>query len=219
MKKYLLFAFCFAALAGARAQFVNDINGTPVRARDYTNVEGNPFLTEAWVEGTVKLKSGKTISKVPLKLDMVEDMLYFKDTKGNVLQFVEPVAEFKLPFSADGQLTESLYRAELSPETNGNAFYRVLFDGSADLLKQDRKRVVETKAYNSATGTKTFSEVTGYYVLRDNKITKLKKDKKSVISALSDKGAKVEEYIKSNNLDVKNDADLIAVFKFYNEAL
>ena len=79
------------------------------------------------------------------------------------------------------------------------------------------KVIREGNSYGSATVTKKFSENIAYYLLKaDGTYTKIKKDKKSIAGALSDKSAEVEQYIKDNKTNFKEDSSVAAVVGYYN---
>jgi hypothetical protein len=56
-----------------------------------------------------------------------------------------------------------------------------------------------------------------YYAVIDNKLTEFKNNKKS-LEVFGSKADKIQEYISTNKLDLKLEADLIKVFA-YNDAI
>lgn len=220
MKNKILLIICiFFVLLNknnAYAQFVQDINGRPFNANKYADVTGSPFLFDKWMEGIVKLQGGDTYKNIPLRYDAISNELYFKSKKGDTLTFVEPVVEFQLLGEAGGAKTT--YRrgyANIGKYTI-DTFYEVLTDGTAQLLKRTSKYIVKNKPYNSATETQTVNEDISYYIFADSKMTLIKKDKKYVLPALNNKQTELDAFIKSNNLNLKNDDDLTKLVVYYN---
>ena len=84
------------------------------------------------------------------------------------------------------------------------------------LLRKTKKTISETKAYNSATTNQTIIEANTYYVTKSGQTTQIKKDKKSVLALLSDKTPQLEEFIKQNKLNLKQDGDLSKLIIYYN---
>jgi hypothetical protein len=196
------FTACYMPSYG-QSLYLQDINGRPIMEKQYTHVEGSPYLFSDWTEGVVKLKSGTTYKEIPLKYDQAAEELLFSH-KGQALTFVEPVVEFRFK---DGPLFRSGY---------GKSFHEVLSDGGTKLIRRRVKQIMENKEYNSASVTKKFVEVENLYIVKGSELIKVRKDKKSVLSALGDKTAQLESYIKSQNLNLKTEAGIISLLEYYN---
>ncbi|MBC7914590.1 MAG: hypothetical protein H7Y07_10780, partial [Pyrinomonadaceae bacterium] len=96
------------------------------------------------------------------------------------------------------------------------SFYEVLTEGGSVLLKRTRKKITEVKPYNSSTTVKTFFDVQSYYLSRKGETIPLKKDKKAILSLLSDKKEQLEKFIDQAKLNVKDEAQLISLISYYN---
>ncbi|MFD2513183.1 hypothetical protein ACFSRY_04850 [Pontibacter locisalis] len=214
-------ALICAAVVSASAQFValNDHMGQPVRTKEYTDVKGSPYLYETWMKGAVTVAKGTRYEGVELMYDQVSDELVFKSEKGEAKIFVDPVKEFSFKIEKDGELVkEQVFRNGFAPIDGAKpyTFYEVLVDGQTKLLKRTSKSIFEEATYSSATKVKSFQSSNYYYLVQDNKLVKVKSDKKSILNALSDKGTELEAFIKSNRLDLKKDADLARLVAYYN---
>ncbi|WP_219223729.1 hypothetical protein [Pedobacter antarcticus] len=210
--------FLMSANTYAQHVFVNDNQGKAVVEHKYENLIGSPYLYDTWDPGIVKLVNGSVLKDVDLKFDMVNDILLFKGKKGETLQFVEPVKEFTF----SGPEKHKIFRAgfESTKNTAGNAFYEVLFDGNVKLLKRAKKVIIESKGYNSATVTKNVDLVEKYYYVDANgKISEFKSGKKQILGLFNNKAKEVEKLISDEHLDLKNDADLVKIFQYYNSTL
>jgi hypothetical protein len=201
-----------------RAQIMQDANGRPVLEKKYIDVEGNPYLTDDWLQGTVTLASGESYKDVPLKYDLVRNEPLFRNSKGEAMSFVSPVRKFTLINLPGSEKSVIHFRNGYKPADGGTAetFYQVLADGETPLLKKIFKVVTETKPFNSATTIKTFEQVQVLFIVKDGLPVKLRKDKKVVLEALGDYSAQLEEYIKTNKLNLKSEPGLIALVAYYN---
>jgi len=177
-------------------------------------VDGSPLLTAGWAKGVVKLTDGRTYGDILLNYNEMTDELLFKDTKGNTLNFINPVNEFKMTL-ADGREKIFLNGFKNIPNTTETSFFEVLADGTASLIKRYSKSVVESKEYNSP-AIKTFEENTKYYLIVAGQAVPVKKDKKTILTALGNKQPELETYIKTNNLNFTSDEDLGKLITFYN---
>ncbi|HEY1024310.1 MAG TPA: hypothetical protein VGE26_04040 [Sphingobacteriaceae bacterium] len=209
----LLFASACFSGSSASAQFLQDIHGKPVFETRYTHVEGSPYLHADWTKGVVKLGNGQTFSDIDLKYDLVADELIFKNTDGSALNFVDPVSEFKL----NGE-PSMLFRNGFNAVDNhtSQSFYQVLNDGGVKLLKKTSKKITEIREYNSASSTKRFDLIETYYLARNNQPEKVRKDKKAILKALKDRTDKLESYIRSEKLNLKEEGDLTTLIHYYN---
>jgi len=213
----LLIIGCCLFSINAKAQYLHDINGTPITRSRYQDVSGSPFLADGWSAGTVKFTNGVSYKdNLFLKYNVKDDELYFKGKNDEPLLFVDSVAEFAIKGPA-GVIHH--YRNGFKPidgYTN-RSFFEVLADGTVELLKKTNKTILETKAYNSPTTERSFVEVNQYYLLRSGKAMPIRKrDNKSILSVLSDKQPALEKYIKDNNLNLKNDSDFSKLIIYYN---
>ena len=198
-----------------RAQIMQDANGRPLLEKKYIDVEGNPYLSEDWVQGTVTLASGESYNDVPLKYDLVRNEPLFQNSKGEAMSFVSPVRKFSLQGNEKSVLQ---FRNGFKATDGGTpeTFYQVLMDGETQLLKKISKVVTETKPFNSATTVKTFEQVQILFLVKDGLPIKIRKDKKVVLEALGDYSAQLEAYIKANKLNLKSEEGLIALVSYYN---
>jgi len=216
LKFISIFCLCLLSMS-VRAQFMKDADGRPLLERHYTDVQGSPYLADNWQKGTVKLGNGQTHKDVELKYDQVAEELIFKSSAGKPLTFVEPVKEFTLQMS-NGSQSGVIFRSGYKPADGAtlSTFYQVLSDGETPLLKRSFKKVMENKPYNSATTVKTFLDVNNYYLVKNNQLAKIRRDKKAILTSLGDYTAELEDFIKTNKLNFRSDADLIMLFTFYN---
>lgn len=211
---------CSSAL---RAQALKDLLAKDIQGRvlvsgQYSNIEGYPYLFPKWCKGTVRFQDGRTVKQIDLKYDLVADELLFKDLKSDeALRFADQVAEFQLD-SSDVNQVPMHFKNGFKPAFGNSAlsYYQILFDGKTQLLKKKEKSILERKVYNSAVSTKTFEEDETYFIGRNNEITKFKRDKKQILTLLSDHAAEIEQFLASEKLNVKDDSDLMKLFAYYN---
>ncbi|OAQ38654.1 hypothetical protein A5893_14710 [Pedobacter psychrophilus] len=217
MKKFsitLLF-ISFIAL-NLKAQYVKDINGKPVMSKDFTNFTGTPYLYDNWTNGSITTEDGKIYTNRALKYDLFEDVLYFKSAKGESMTFLESLRSFELDNSELDN--KEVYKNGFPPIDNLTtlSYYKLIYDGTiASLLMKNKKYISESKPYNSSTTEKKFVDIITYYIFRNGKMEKFKPSKKEILTLFSDKSEQINEFIKSSNIDYKNDEDLAKVFDFY----
>ncbi len=217
MKKTILYVALFLASITSQAQYMQDVNGKPLTSGKYVDVVGTPYLFENWTKGEVTLDNGKNHKDLDLKYDQIEGIVFFKGKNGADLGFTTPVKSFIL-YPNNAAMSFILVPEIKEKEAEKDPYFEVLSDGKkVKLLKKTMKVIREGNSYGSATVTKKFSENIAYYLLKaDGTYTKIKKDKKSIAGALSDKSAEVEQYIKDNKTNFKEDSSVAAVVGYYN---
>ncbi|WP_345952523.1 hypothetical protein [Mucilaginibacter sp. PAMB04168] len=220
-KAKLLIALMFAGMLQtltAHSQVLADVFGNPVKPNSYVEVEGSPYyFKEGWHPAVITLSDKSVIKDVDLKFDIVEDKLYFKAQNGETMSFTKPVREFTFNVGKDVTSPAHFKNGYNGiPDFSFDAYFEVLAEGKAQLLKKVFKKVAENKMYGSATITKTFVENVRYYIVTSTATIQIKNDKKSVLLALPDKKDLLEAYIKENNLNLKKDTDLTKLITYYN---
>ncbi len=215
MKKIILYISVFLACLTTKAQYMQDVNGKPLMSGKYVDVVGTPYLFENWTKGEVTLTDGKIHKDLDLKYDQLEGIVFFKGKNGADLGFTSPVKSFIL---YPNNVAMNFILVPEIKEVDKDPYFEVLSEGKkVKFLKKTMKVIREGKGYGSATTTRTFAENTNYYLLKaDGTYTKVKKDKKAIIASLSDKSTEVEQYIKDNKTNFKEDASVAAVINYYN---
>jgi hypothetical protein len=206
--KRVLFLF-FVAVTSLQAQFITDINGRPVFATLYTDVEGSPYLRDDYEPSSFKAVSGKKYEVARARYNAYQNELEYMQ-KDKPLVLSQELIEFTL--------RDGTYRRGFMPidDLTDKQFYNVLYDGTkVKLLKRVSVIIQKEKPYNSATETKRFVKNETYYLSNQGKMTRLKKDKKSLLEALSDKKDGLEAFIKEQKLRFSNENELILAVEKY----
>jgi hypothetical protein len=203
----------------AQATYGQDVNGSPLKASRYVDINGSPYLVDTWQKGTVQLNNGQTYN-LDIKYDLIADDLMFKDKNGDSLTFVLPVKEFKMDYFANGVLQTHIFRSGY-PAAGGNGgaetLYEVLYEGPLALLKKQTKSIwEETTTYGTANRTKNINTKTLYYVFNGKSMTPFRPQKKALLAALPEHADKMDQYIKTNRIDVSKDGELVRVFENLN---
>lgn len=205
----IFIASCIAwASAQAQLSLPSDqIGGPPMGSQNYVNIKGSPYLLETWEKGSVTMASGQKFEDIELMFDQVANQILFKDSKGEVKAFNQPIVSFIIGQGA---------KQHIFAKGADGIFYENLVNGNTPLWKKNHKTLIDEKPYGSATVQRNVLNNNTYYVGELSKLTKIKNDKKSVIQVLSDKASEVEEYIKTEKLNPKTESDLARIFVYYN---
>ena len=222
MKKYKLYCVFVLLLlcVKAKAQYLSDYTGRPYYLKTNDGIQGSALLTDNWLNGTVYFVNGK-IANAILNYNIYGDELLFKSPRDSSVQaFVDPVKGFSIKGIAldESDQTDMNFSSgfpavdDQTPKT----FYQVVGDGKVKLLRYYKKKVLESTGFASQVTTKTFTLANSYYIFVNNQMTKIRPSQKTILAAMSDKGDKMQEYIKTNKVNFKSDAALAKLFSYYN---
>ena len=206
----LMLLLCFTN-AGKAQEYLRDILGRPIRELAFIDVIGSPFANDEFLKGNVILNNDDEYENVPLKYNTYNDELYFKNVKDEMLlSFVIPVKWFKLA----GQTYLNGF-PEIDNFTR-NSFYGLLAGNKIKLLFKSYKTILESRPYNSPHAEKRFESNKAYFILKEGKMYRFKPSRKDLLDLFASSGPKIEEYIKKEKVNFKNDEDLVKLFDFIN---
>jgi hypothetical protein len=211
--------FSTASVFAQGAYFmVYDAKGQVTARNEYVDIQGSPYLNPNWSKGTFTLSNGKSYKDMDIKYDLVKDKMYVKGNNDELIALLDQVRDFSINVPASGSTITHHFRTGYTdiPATTSTYYFEVLTDGKTQFLKRSSKNILENKEYNSATVTKSFEEISKYYIYKDGKGVLVKKDKKAILAALGDKQSELETYIKNEKLNFKADADVAKLIGYYN---
>lgn len=217
VKKFWFVIVFLGSLTVCQAQSVlMYYDGTPVREKKVSDIEGEEDLYPDWMIGRVKTKAGKIYTNVKLKYNLLEDQVYFQNADDVTMMFTTPIKELVFGDSASG--ITRVFRngfpalARFTPES----FFEILVDGENMLLKKTVKNVVEKREYNSSETKKYIQNDVQYFFYDGEKLLAVKKDKAAFVEGTKDKGSAVESYISASKLNLKKEEDLVKLVKYIN---
>jgi hypothetical protein len=206
----LLFLLCFTNTTKAQV-YLRDIQGRLIRETNFIGVIGSPFENDEFLMGNVMLNNDNEFENVPLKYNIYNDELYFKNAKDEMLlSFVIPVKWFKLA----GQTYLNGF-PEIENYTR-NSFYGLLAGNKIKLLFKAYKTISETRPYNSPNVEKRFERYKNYFILKEGKMYRFKPTRKALLNLFDSEGPRIEKYIEKEKINFRNNEDLIKIFDFIN---
>ncbi|MFZ5972174.1 MAG: hypothetical protein ACOYXA_11335 [Bacteroidota bacterium] len=199
------------------AEFFTDVSGRPVFPGNYVDVSGTPFLQEDWQPAFAELNSGKKLAGLLVKLDLLKQELYYLDEQRKEMIAKKGVVR-QLIFTEG---TDSTTFRSGYPPAGANTlatYYQVLAEGTVHLLKHQRKVINETKRFNAATIERQFVLMEEYFLFdtRTQALTKIKKDKDSLLEALPDPQSQLKQHVATAKYKFRKEEDLLRVVDFYN---
>lgn len=199
--------------------FFDVVGGAPIMRAKFTRlVEGSPYFSDEWSKGRVLIENNTAEFKnVFVRLNLLDVTLEFRDAAGEELTCSSPVRRVKLVDAAKS--TESIFvHSSFLPtekEFKKGEWLQELSAGKMTLYKWHKKRLTESRPYNSATYEQHITTVFHYFILVNDQFIKIKRA--SDISELAgEKKKQIEEFIKSKNLDGKDETAMTQVVAYFN---
>lgn len=215
----VLISLSFPIFALSQDRLINQLYlssgvGVPSDITGKTNIAGTPFLDTNWTNAIVKTKKGEFYKGLKVKFSAAENQLFFLGENNMTMKFIISIEEFSLLFEPTPQVFKSGFPKIAN--FDGTTFYQILAEGKISLLKKVTKRVIEEREYNSAITTRKYVDNIKYFLFDKNEITEIKSDKKFMSTYFS-KSSNVDDYVKENNINFKNESHLINFVNYFNK--
>ena len=201
---------------GSALSFLKSVGGEPLSNTKFVRVvDGSPYFVDQWMKGSVFIEESE-YRNIFLRLNILETSLEFKDSKGELMICTQPVKRIVLTDSAAGASYTFVHSGVLpsTPEFK-NVWLMELVAGNASLYKLAKKQINEVRPYGSATNEQHIQTSYSYFLFQNNTFTRIKKVF-DVADALSNKTRELQDFVKSNKLSNKDEADLIKLVAYYN---
>ena len=180
------------------------------------SVEGSQFLSEDWEEGVLLITEGMSF-RIKGRYDIYNDEFLIQTEKGAKLLLPEKTKAITLKnrlFAPYGYLKKN--------KKFGYSFFELLSEGEITLLlkreiylKKSNPHPVLGHTLNKNVEIQTKAV---FFTIKKGDIAKrMKKSKKEVLSILRKRRSAVNKFINEHKLKVRKEADLIAIFDFYNK--
>jgi len=224
---FLITAFVFAqpnlnVQTNERVQ-VNDLENI-VRSWSLNNIielkaediEGSAYLNDEFLTGAVTLSSGVKYSNIPLRYNIYNDQIEFRSNSGKLFNINNPESIKELTIGD----SKFIYTDCMLHNRNEKLFVEVILESNVSLLKRYKMKLNPPKEAETHKPAQpyTLSRMPSEFLIRKSDGTVyLFKNKKELLSLLSDKSDKINELMKQQKLSANNEKDLMVIVKIYNE--
>lgn len=198
--------------------FLSDVNGRAFENK-YADVSGSAYLYPNFKFATIVLKDGRTYNNVQARLNLVEHEVNFIASNGEQGYIGKGMVTSILfnDTTKDG-VNANFFQTGFSPIDNQSAihFYQVLVNGKISLLKSINKNIEERLNELSGEKSKEFAQRENLYVLNEGSLKRVKKDSDFFLSTMANQKEAINQYIRTNKLNFKNEEQLKKLVEFYN---
>ncbi|MEY3620702.1 MAG: hypothetical protein RLZZ391_1068 [Bacteroidota bacterium] len=198
--------------------FISDVNGQAF-INKYEGIVGNVYDQSAYQLAKITLKDGRVYNDVKARINLLEHEVNFIASNGQEGYLGKGMAsEIAYTNQNDANQSPQVFQCGFPPIDNQNriSFYQILVNSKTSLLKSVYKSIQERNNDLSGERYKEFATYENMYLLKEGVMTRVKKDKSSLLVLLKDQEGAIKKYIEDQKLNLKNEAHLIALVKYYN---
>ncbi len=198
--------------------FISDVNGQAF-INKYDGIVGNVYDQADYQLARITLKDGRVYNDIKARINLLEHEVNFIASNGQEGFLGKGMAtEIIYTVTKESGQELQVFQCGFPPIDNQNriSFYQILYNGKTSLLKSVYKSIQERNNDLSGERYKEFATYENVYLLKDGVMSRIKKDKSSLLNLLKDKEAALKKYIEDQKLNLKNEASLIELIKYYN---
>lgn len=212
---------------------------------DYSQVIGNPYLFANFAIGEMELKDGTVLTDVAFRYNIFADEMEFIPTQTGEVEIPEmekndlyelevkvvpkdtfildkPYEVKEIRVGGTKFLHALLLKKRGSVQYLRNGYFEIIVDGKCQLLFRRELNITLDKYVSNyggggGDGNYYFKPLNNYFIrLNEGGAMMLRKNKKQILSLLSDHQDKIEQYAKKEKLSFKLISDLEKIIIYYN---
>jgi len=182
------------------------------------SLQGSPYLTNEFVEGTMTTLDGTVIPGLMYRYDIYGDRMQFI-INGDTAVINKPLALRSLELG-NRKFVHEVFLVDATRVATGyfevieeNEYLTVLYRRDIE-IEQD----IYVANYGGGGGTKEFrmKKVNSYFVKPIDSAALQVRSKKDFLNSIPDHQNHVKQYMKDHKISVKKEKDLLEVAKYYN---
>jgi hypothetical protein len=198
--------------------FLSDVNGQAF-INKYEGIAGSVYDQTDYQLARITLKDGRVYNDVKTRINLLEQEVNFIASNGQEGFLGKGMAsEIAYIDGKDATQNVKIFQCGFPPIDNQNriSLYQILLNGKTSLLKSVYKSIQERNNDMSGERFKEFATYENIYLLKEGTMSRIKKDKSSLLAMFQDKKEAIAKYIEDQKLNLKNEAHLIDLVKYYN---
>lgn len=194
-----------------------DLNGKPIPLTKYELIsEGSPFFKNELMKGTAYMTGSKEFHNLLLRINLLDNELYYKVGEEKEMISTGEVTEFTLYDTVTAEQFHFVYSVYMPCEKKPDpAWYQQLQQGKASLYKHHKKEIQDVALYGQGHKEKKIYTQYRYYLLYGKQWSLVKK-LKDIVELLHDKKSQLQAYISSNKLNQDSESNIIKLVAYYN---
>jgi hypothetical protein len=184
----------------------------------FAGAKGTPLLYEKFHTGNFYYNNKTYLENLKLNYNCYTDELLFFNENQTWIANTQDIDYFAI--TGNDNDTILLFKQVFLLAEKGRVFMQVLYQGESTFFKRYRKQFLEAdfyKPYGQGRQVDEYNDYSEYYVKADGRdVSLLKPKKSSVLEIFNDKSDLIGNYIKKEKINLKDEADLIRLVKYYD---
>jgi len=199
----------------AKLRLNESIDGLEIET--YETITGDPYLYKDFHEGELILQNGGKY-KLNLRFDIYGNQVHLKNNE-NIFGIIHPERIALIIIDTVKFFYCNYVKSPGSESSNHSSYFILKTDGKCKLLLRKNIRIQDAeppRPYQEAKPAKFVHTGDTYYIKLGQENAVLIRNKKDIISVLTDQKEALKKFIKSNKSNLKNIEDLIGIVDYYN---
>ena len=179
------------------------------------NVEGSAYLDEQFKEGIVALTTGATYKKIPLRINVYNEEIEFRNPQGKIFNINNPASIRELIIGE----TKFIYADIRSNNEIKKVLAEVIEEGNISLLKHHRIRLTDSRPeqiHRPAQPPRFVRMPSEYLIRKEDGMAEPIKTEKDLLKILPEKHEKIKALLNQQKLSVKEEQDLATILRHLN---
>lgn len=204
------------------ASFIDSYTINSSSREDKAQIKGSPFYNKDFMFGELELVDGNTVKGLFRYNIYAQELEVI--VKKDTLIITDPTKIKNFDFSGKQFIYSLILEDRKKTDFISGAYFESVNNGECKLLIKRRINLREntfTDYYGGGGGDgsqRYIPELTYYIKKSDDKpAIKLKKNKKFILNYFEDYKNEISDYISSQNLNTRNEQDIIKIIEYYNQ--
>lgn len=184
----------------------------------YDEVRGTPYLFEEFHNGSLYFTNRTKISGLKINYDCINREILFEWEGKNYSIGRNDIEYFTI--STDQTDSILLFKRIFLPQAREQEYLEILYDARSYLFKRYLKDFQEAEVKSPYQVSRDYNEYINkveYFVKLDgNDIQILKPKKKAVLKVFPDNNDSIEQFMKEEHINLKDETDLVRLIKFHD---
>lgn len=191
----------------------------PVSQDKYRDIlDGSPYFKDQWMQGLALFREGKAFARVLIRLNILENEVDYKNSKGQEMVATAPLKQITLVDSITGEeftfVPGSTWKGEY--KELDNAWLQVLANDKVSLLRLIHKKIqVTNPSYGTTITERSIVTDESYYVQMKGHLIRIKKWD-DLVRLFKDQKDVLSQYIRSNKLKGRSMEEYRQLVHYYN---
>ena len=184
----------------------------------YENVKGTPLLFEKFHTGNFYFNNKTCMTGKMVNYNCYTDDVLFFDGKNTYTVNSQDIDYFTITGNKEDIIL--LFKQVFLLSEKRRIFMQILYQQESILFKRYRKEFLKAdldQPYGQNRQFDEYNDYYEYYIMQNGQEPVLLRQRKSSVAEIfNDKSDLMEDYIKKEKIDLKNEGDLIKLVEYYN---